>query len=74
MDKPIHTRMTVTLPDSHEKLRPARRVIQIAAAFAGQASNEPDLVTLCNDGTMWIMGVGGQWHQLPAIPQEETDQ
>ena len=69
MDKPLPNRMTVDLPDRPPLAQP-RKIVQIAVAPAG-TEHEPDVVALCNDGTVWILSIHGQWHQLPAIPQQE---
>ena len=44
-----------------------RKVIQIAVA--GDGSNRPDLIALCNDGSIWQLGY--EWSRLPDIPRDE---
>lgn len=45
-----------------------RKVIQIASAQWGTGVA---LAALCDDGTMWDMN-NGRWTELPAIPQDES--
>jgi len=48
-----------------------RKVIQITTAAYGQ--HLPELVALCNDGSMWIitMGLWNKWLLLPDVPKAE---
>lgn len=46
-----------------------RKVIQISSApWDGSVA----INALCDDGTMWEMN-GGRWVELPAIPQDESN-
>lgn len=45
-----------------------RTIIQIAVAPPGGAG-DPDLLALCNDGTLWTLTGHAQWVEMPAIPQ-----
>lgn len=47
--------------------KPARKIIQIAAAEDPQGG-DTHIVALCDDGTLWGM-MNGQWYQMPGIPQ-----
>lgn len=50
--------------------RPPRKAIQIVACTGGHG--HPFFYALCNDGTIWQLTTGGQWVEMPAIPQSEV--
>lgn len=54
----------------HPPAPPARprKVIQMTAA---SYDNSVAMTALCDDGTMWDF-IGGRWVELPAIPQDES--
>lgn len=43
-----------------------RKIIQIAVC--GDTPGDPELVALCNDGTVFMLTMKG-WIEVPAIPQ-----
>jgi hypothetical protein len=47
-----------------------RQVIQMVGTST--PDGDPDLYALCNDGTMWGLNSGGQWVEMPPIPQDES--
>lgn len=44
-----------------------RKAIQLVAT--PRTDGDPDLYALCNDGTILGLNHGGQWVELPEIPQ-----
>lgn len=51
-----------------------RKIVQIAATYSGISENYPDLIALCDDGTLWLTTLAAsirnaEWDQLPPIPQ-----
>lgn len=48
------------------------RRVAIHVAVSPHGDGEPDIVISCNDGTLWMLGHGGQWIELPGIPQDES--
>lgn len=44
-----------------------RKAIHLVAT--PRTDGDPDLYALCNDGTIWGLNHGGQWVQMPEIPQ-----
>jgi hypothetical protein len=45
-----------------------RKIVQITAV-PGADNGESSIYALCDDGTLWALSHSGQWHELPAIPQ-----
>lgn len=45
-----------------------RKAIQLVGT--PRTDGDPDLYALCNDGTIWGLNHGGQWVEMPAIPQD----
>lgn len=44
-----------------------RKPIQLVGT--PRTDGDPDLYALCDDGTIWGLNHGGQWVELPSIPQ-----
>jgi hypothetical protein len=38
----------------------------------GADNGESSIYALCDDGTLWALSHSGQWHEMPAIPQDES--
>jgi hypothetical protein len=49
------------------------RRVPLQITMSPHGDGEPDIVIACNDGTMWMLGHGGQWVELPGVPQDESN-
>lgn len=49
------------------------RRIAIQLVGTARPDGDAELFALCNDGTMWQLVGSGQWHEMPGIPQTESE-
>ena len=53
---------------------PAPAPAPVPARVVTALTFDPDnvIIAACNDGTLWAKDLGGEWYQLPSIPQPEA--